>query len=210
MGKTLLMERFCATASRHSDAVVLSGRCYERESVPYKAIDGVIDMLSRHLRKLEPEQAAALMPRDVQLVARLFPVLSRVPSVAAAPRRDLRIDDPQQLRNRAFSALAELLGRIADRQRLILTLDDLQWMDKDSARLLIGVLGAAEPPGLLLIGSYRAEEAEDNDALLALRTGLVEVKVQTRSIAVGPLSDDDVRALLRQAQTQIHRPISNS
>ncbi len=200
MGKTMLMERFCAAVSQQGGALVLSGRCYERENVPYKAIDGVIDVLSRHLRQLEPEQAAALMPRDVQLVARLFPVLSRVPCVEAAPRRDLAIDDPQQLRSRAFSALAELLGRIADRRRLIVALDDLQWMDKDSARLILGVLGATEPPSLLLIASYREEEFQSNQALATLRSDLEELNVHTRSVAVAPLSDGDVRKLLRQAR----------
>src|SRR5690606_14494173 len=36
---------------RHG-ALVLRGRCYEREAVPYKAFDGVIDELSRYLHKL--------------------------------------------------------------------------------------------------------------------------------------------------------------
>ena len=41
----------------HPDAVVLSGRCYERESVPYKAFDGIADRLSRYMNGLDPVTA---------------------------------------------------------------------------------------------------------------------------------------------------------
>jgi serine/threonine protein kinase/tetratricopeptide (TPR) repeat protein len=196
-GKSKLMAHFCASVTAPpGSALVLSGRCYERESVPFKAFDGVIDALSRHLRQLDLHAAAALMPRDVQLLARLFPVLSRVTCVQASPRRDHGIADPQELRARALLALAELLGRIADRQRLVITLDDLQWMDLDSTRLLLGVLHAPEAPGVLLLASYRREEAESNPALSALLRGLQEMSIAVRTIEVGPLPEPDVQALL--------------
>jgi len=44
------------------EAVVLSGRCYERETVPYKVFDSVIDSLSRYLHTMFRSEAAALLP----------------------------------------------------------------------------------------------------------------------------------------------------
>ena len=50
MGKTALVRQFFKDlAEREPNVVLLAGRCYERESVPYKALDSVIDALTQVL-----------------------------------------------------------------------------------------------------------------------------------------------------------------
>src|SRR5262249_11903043 len=50
VGKSFLVRRFLDAVRVHDrDTLVIAGRCYERESVPYKAVDGVIDQLARYL-----------------------------------------------------------------------------------------------------------------------------------------------------------------
>jgi serine/threonine protein kinase len=167
-GKSALLRTFLDELGGVDRALVLAGRCYERESVPYKALDPIIDALSRFLRRLGRLQAEALLPRDVLSLARLFPVLQRIEAVARAPRLE-GPKDPQELRRRAFQALRELLSRIGDRRALVIAIDDLQWADEDSARLLSEVLRPPHAPRLMLIAAYRGDGAESLPALRQLR-----------------------------------------
>jgi len=195
MGKTALVERF-ADEVRSRGAVVLAGRCYEREAVPYKALDGAIDALSRYLANLPPAEAALLVPRDVQELIRIFPVLSRVEVVARSQGRPDDAADPNELRRRAFGALRQLLVRMADHVQVVLFVDDLQWTDNDSVRLLIDLLSPPEPPPLLFIGTYRAEEAGTSGPLAGLLGAARAIEgVAVRTLSVGPLDGRDTKTL---------------
>ena len=77
IGKSALAHRFLELVQESEEVVVLAGRCYERESVPYKAIDGLIDALSIHLKSLSVDVLDQLLP-EIPAVARMFPVLRRV------------------------------------------------------------------------------------------------------------------------------------
>jgi serine/threonine protein kinase/tetratricopeptide (TPR) repeat protein len=196
MGKTALARRFLDELRyQHPQVVILEGRCYERESVPYKALDGVVDSLTKYLLSLPEAKAEALMPREVLALARLFPVMLQVDSVFNAPQREQEIPDPFTLRRKAFAALRELLGRISDRQSLILYIDDLQWSDADSTTLLEDLLRQPEAPPLLLLSSFRSEDLQTKPFLKSLleKTG----KESCREVLVGALSKAESYAMLQ-------------
>ena len=83
-GKTALGEHFLGPLRDDRHLVVMAGRCYDRESVPFKALDSLIDALASYLRALPETDAALLMPDDIAVLARVFPVLHRVAVVARA------------------------------------------------------------------------------------------------------------------------------
>src|SRR5207248_3355763 len=131
-----------------------------RESVPFKALDTLIDALAGYLRALPAEEAGLLLPDDLGALVQVFPVLQRVEVVArAAGKPPARLDE-QQIRQRAFGALRALLGRLSRRAPVVWFIGDLQWGDADSAAALFEVLRPPEAPGLLLLGSYRSDETE--------------------------------------------------
>jgi eukaryotic-like serine/threonine-protein kinase len=195
MGKTALVRHFLERLQlKERDVVILEGRCYERESVPYKALDGVIDSLTRYLVALPDGRADALMPRDVFALARLFPVMLQIDSVFDAPQREEEPIDPFTLRRRAFSALRELLTRISDRQPLVIYIDDLQWADADSTALLEDLLRPPESPPLLLLASFRSEEIETKPFLSRLLDTIDSES--RRELEVGALSKTEARSFV--------------
>ena len=106
-GKSALVQSILEGLEERGEAVVLSGRCYERESVPYKALDSLIDDLARYLLSLPDDTVATLLPRDLQPLTRVFPVLLQVKEVAEAARASRALPpDRQELRRRAFAGLA--------------------------------------------------------------------------------------------------------
>ncbi len=190
MGKTALVRDFLDAVSRDEQVVVLAGRCYERESVPYKAIDSLVDSLAHHLLSLPRHAADALLPRDILLLARVFPVLQRVEAIAQARRRSAQTpDDLHELKRRAFAALRELLTRIAEQRPLVIFIDDLQWGDVDSAPFLGDLMRPPEAPPLLLIAVYRSEDASSpilrallrRDARLGSATNWRTIEVEALS-----------------------------
>ena len=167
IGKSALVRAFSAASTRTDDVVVLSGRCYESESVPYKALDGVVDDLSRHL---------ASLPRPASKPAAAGPagLDARVPGAAAGAGRrrpcaatgSRAVADPFALRRRAFDALRELFRRVAARRPLVVCIDDLQWADADSVVLLEELL---QPPGTPpLVAAVVPERGNGREALPAV------------------------------------------
>src|SRR5208283_871854 len=85
IGKSYLVRRFTGQLlADHPEAMLLEGRCYERETVPYKTLDGITDALSRRLSRMSKEEAGALLPTRCAILGQVFPVMLNVPQVARA------------------------------------------------------------------------------------------------------------------------------
>ncbi len=192
MGKSELIRRFLDEA-RDQGALVLTARCYEREWVPFKAVDPLIDALVEVLLERGDEVP---VPNNVASLVRLFPVLERVPALAAARETEALVTEPTELRRRAVAGFADLLRKLAETDPVVLFVDDLQWSDFDSVYVFEELLGEPSPPPLLLLGAYRDEEAESSPLLRAFSDLVISAaQLPIRRVEVGPLTPSDARAM---------------
>ncbi|HEY2514561.1 MAG TPA: AAA family ATPase, partial [Polyangiaceae bacterium] len=212
VGKSTLVRCFAERMAEEVGAVVLAARCYERESVPFKAVDGIVDALSRVLARSSAEELANTVPRRPGLLAQAFPVLRRLrpfaeaappwgggppPSAgggvpppppsspnAAWPGTEPAALDPKEQRAQLFGAVRELLGNLAARTAVILVIDDLQWSDGDSLALLRDLLRPPGSPPLLLLATARPAPVPDARAPVSASPFRVSTPFPDRSFNV--------------------------
>lgn len=197
IGKSALMEAFLWELHQEGVAVVIKGRCYERESVRYNAFDSLIDDLCRYIEQLEQVEIEALMPDDIFALTRLFRVLEGIEPFRRAQAR--AIGDPQELRRRAFAAFSSLIERVCDRHPLVAWIDDLQWIDADSIVFLRHLVGNPQPIPALLVVSYRAEAERPDGPLREVREAArYNARVAGHDVRMQPLADDAARALAQR------------
>ena len=194
VGKTALVRNFLDDVARGSDALILDGRCYERESVPFKAVDAIVDRLTDYWCSLGHDEAEALVPDDVGLCAQMFEVLSRVRPVERRSTTEV-IGDAHEHRRRALDALIDVIRRVCQRRFVVMFIDDLQWGDLDSASIFSALMGLGEGARLLLIHAYRSEDRASSPLLSHFDAAQVELTAQVRTIDVEPLSIQDACSL---------------
>ncbi len=192
MGKSTVVQHFLDELVERGEAAVLRGRAYERESVPYKGFDSVVDALSRYLMRLSDREDSLTLPHDVWALARLFPVLRRVPSIASMEEQVA--GDPARMRRRAFFALRELLSALTRRHPLVVFVDGVQWGDADSAAVLLELVRPPDAPPILLLMTYRDEEVQRSPFLIETR-GRWPALAELRHITIGPLQEEETRRL---------------
>jgi eukaryotic-like serine/threonine-protein kinase len=169
IGKTSLVHQFAQKLQGEvPDLLLLEGRCREREAIPYKAIDGIVDALIARLQEMSPELLEPLLPAPGTVLPTLFPELLRVPGFARRWLPNSRNSSQVDLRQLGFRELRELLARLALRHPLLVCIDDLQWADDDGLLALGEVLRRPDAPRLLFVATLREQEASSNGVLARL------------------------------------------
>ncbi|MFV8750101.1 serine/threonine-protein kinase PknK [Nannocystaceae bacterium ST9] len=189
LGKSTLVRHYFRELVDQPEVTSLRCRCLERESLPYKGIDGIVDSLAVLIRRMSEVEAAALQPRQLGALARIFPALAG----AWGPRPRTLDAEPKELRRMGGAALREVFQRLADRRQLIVAIDDFQWADIDSARLLLEILGPPDPPAILLILGHTDARGEALE-LLDRYDAFADIRVD--EIQLGPLSRDEAEQLV--------------
>ena len=191
-GKSALADRLLDTIRASGKCFILGGRCQAWESVPFNAIDAIVDSLTRELRRTRLRDVEEIM-RTALAVTQLFPVLA-----AAAPNDvgDERISIPtsgERLMMRAATELRSILMTAAGGRPIVMLLDDAQFGDYQSAQVFRRLLEPNGDNGITLILCYRSEDWRTS----LLLQGLAAPGIDRRELKLGELSRAMTQKLVR-------------
>ena len=199
MGKSALVRYFLEPLRRRSDVLVLKGRCYERESVPYKAFDRVFDDLTRQLNQMPRALIQQLIPNGIAALTQLFPVLLNVPAISQAVDEEGQSLDFSETRQMAFEAARQLFRSLANRWLLAIHIDDVHWGDEDSIALMAEIFQRPDAPQFMMLCSFHTEAIHGSAFVRFLRFMVARSSHDFlgREIEIGPLDDRQARSLAR-------------
>jgi DNA-binding SARP family transcriptional activator len=164
IGKSRLLQEFASRFTTEATVIVGAGHEDERD-LPFWPL---VAALAPHLPAIDPT-SPGFEPFYLAPLAGLWPGLQRLlPDVPPPPSLE-----PTQERSLLFQALAHvLLNLAAQRPPILLCIDNLHWVDENTLAWLGYMARHLTCAPILLLGTYRLEEA----ALVAhLRSELVRL-----------------------------------
>jgi serine/threonine protein kinase len=201
-GKTALSREVALSLEREGWQY-FSSRCFEREAVPFRAFDALLDELAYDLAGRKNIPMTGISARSKHALLHLFPVLSQIENLRESAVPSALDADPNTLRRTGMRAFAALLREIARERPMVIELNDLQWIDKDSAELFSCLFEAK--PSVLFIGTTWEDGTAEGGALLPL---LQEYpSPQMRTLRLGPLSFNELREMAQMAGAEVSNPI---
>jgi pentatricopeptide repeat protein len=151
IGKTRLIEELRDRA-RAAGALVATGVCTPAEGggLPYGPVVGVLRDLSRQLD--QPTAAAILAPARQRL------------GLDAIPSADAAAIATEMGKTHLFEALLSGFTSLAERSRVVVVFEDLHWADSASVEVVDFLARNLGDGPLLLIGTYRSDELNQDQS----------------------------------------------
>jgi DNA-binding CsgD family transcriptional regulator/tetratricopeptide (TPR) repeat protein len=187
IGKTRLLDEI-ALRALGDGAVVLRGATSESEGMPpYLPF---LEALGEHIRVTPLDQLRKQVTQAPQLLTTILPELAsrigELPKLHSAP--------PEQACLRLYEAIGTFLEVISMQSGLVLMLDDLHWADSASLDLLCYIARHFSKARLLVLGTCREGEIDQNPAFDRTVNELIRQRIFTR-ITVEPLSSVEIEEL---------------
>ena len=175
MGKTRLIAQAAERAHRDG-AIVLAGICDSELPVPYQPF-----AMALNDSVLSDEQLSTAISTRGGPLGPLFP----------GTRVSRPDDQGPSARFELFEAVAALFQRLSNVQPVVLVLEDLQWATPPTLLLLRHLVQHLDEARLLILGTYRDEEAGSNPQLRDL-LGEIHASGTATKIELQALTEHDV------------------
>jgi predicted ATPase/DNA-binding SARP family transcriptional activator/class 3 adenylate cyclase len=187
IGKSRLADEFASRAKQRG-ANVLWGRCWEAGGA--SAYWPWVQSLRSYIRARDAHALRPLLRGRAPELAQLLPELEELDRDVPAPRTL----DPDSARFRLFDSVTGFVREAAREQPLVLVLDDLHAADEPSLLLLRFLATEVAEMRVVVVGTYREEEAVEDEPLAA---SLAELRrLPSQQLRLGGLSEADVASFI--------------
>jgi len=199
IGKSRLVRE--AKTRAPQGTMILEGYCFQTESVlPYAPL---LDLFRNFFGAHPPEDVARRMKASAPQLVKLFPEwIHDLPDLALLATSS---PGPEQEKRHLFQALAGTLTELAQRQPLIVILEDLHWSDSTSLEFLLLLARRISAQPILLLLTYRGDETTPE--LTHFLAELDRERLGTE-FALKPMSAPDVEEMLQAILASPQAPVS--
>ena len=200
VGKTALAAEIHRSVAQ-KNGFFISGKFDQlRHNIPYsaliQALRGLIREVSAEgkfgMERWKSRIRAALGPSG-QLLTRVIPELEQM----IGPQPPLAEMGALEARNRFTAVLLEFISVFCEKTHpLVIFLDDLQWVDADTLKLVERIAQDPERKPLLFLGAYRDNEVEADHRLSISCEVIKKTGQPLQTISLKPLNPENISQLL--------------
>ena len=200
VGKTALVGEIHRSVAQ-KNGYLISGKFDQlRHNIPYSALIQALRGLTREIpaedksgmERWKNRIRAALGPNG-QLITRVIPELEQM----IGPQPPLPEMGALEARNRFTAVLLDFISVFCEKTHpLVIFLDDLQWVDADTLKLVERIAQDPERKHLLFLGAYRDNEVEADHRLMISREVIKKSGLPAKKIPLKPLNREHLSQLL--------------
>jgi len=202
IGKSSLVSEICKLImqSRHSTGYFITGRCDQYNNSPY----GVLILAFKQLvRQLLTESTESIMRWRRDLIATLGAnariIVELIPEIQLiiGPQAPVATVAPNETQNRFNAIIRVFIELFATPEHpFTIFLDDLQWADSATLRLLQNLMASDDLRHFLLVCTYRGEDIAPNTRIAAMIEKVCSTSTTASRIDLPPLNLAHVQELL--------------
>ncbi|GAB1543319.1 AAA family ATPase [Scytonema sp. NUACC21] len=171
-----------------------------KKNIPYAALIQAFQTLIHQILTQSPEKIAnwkqnllAALSPNAQIIIDVIPELEHIVG-SQLPVPELGATEFHNRLHRVFQQFFDVFAKLE--HPLVLFLDDLQWADAASLKLIENVICNTDSKYLLLIGAYRDNEVSPTHPTIITIEKIRSRKALVKNIVLQPLTFDNICELL--------------
>lgn len=200
IGKSALVHEIHKPITEKSGFFISGKYDQYQRNIPYfaflKAFEGLIQQLlteSVERRAIWKDKLLAALASNGQIIIDVIPEVE----LLIGPQPPVAALLPTEAQNRFFNTFLNFIGVFAQKEYpLVLFLDDLQWADAASLKMLSNLLLEDRVQHLLVIGAYRDNEVTATSPLMLTLSELGKETADITTIQLQPLPLVEVKQLV--------------